>query len=157
MSDSYYMYTSVEIANQFVERNPQGLSLMQLLKLSYIAHGFHLGLFKMPLANEYVQAWRYGPVFPSIYDSFKYQDVYKIVKPIKFKKNWQFSTSGIEIIKFVQDNYANMEGWQLSALTHAKDTPWFKAWQEVKTQGYIKGYIIRNEDIQKYYERFIEK
>ena len=46
--------------------------MLQLLKLSYIAHGFKLALFDYPLADEAVQAWKYGPVFSTIYGEFKH-------------------------------------------------------------------------------------
>ena len=68
----------VAIANHFIELNPDGLTLMQLLKLSYIAHGFKLGLDLGPLSRELAQAWKYGPVFPSIYHKFKYNPPEKI-------------------------------------------------------------------------------
>ena len=45
--------------------------MLQLLKLSYIAHGFKLAIFGYPLADEAVQAWKYGPVFSKIYEGFK--------------------------------------------------------------------------------------
>ena len=68
----------VAIANYFIglyeldkKNSGEGLDLMQLLKLSYLAHGFKLGITGHPLSNENLEAWRYGPVFPSIYQAFK--------------------------------------------------------------------------------------
>ena len=105
-----------------------------------------------------MEAWKYGPVFPSIYNTFKYQDVYKVTKPmVPTISTQEFNQFESEIINYVQNNYAHLEGWKLSALTHANDTPWFKAWQEVKKQGYIKGYSISNKDIKNYYKQFIKE
>ena len=35
----------VAIANEFILKKPSDLTLMKLLKLSYIAHGFKLGMY----------------------------------------------------------------------------------------------------------------
>ena len=64
-------HNPIAIANHFIDLSPNGLTLMQLLKLSYISHGFTLALLDKPLADEYAEAWRFGPVFPSIYHEFK--------------------------------------------------------------------------------------
>jgi len=67
-------YPALAIANEFIkvarERNKQ-LTPMELLKLVYFAHGWYLALSGVPLINEPVQAWRFGPVIPSIYHAFK--------------------------------------------------------------------------------------
>lgn len=47
------------------------VSPMKLQKLLYYAHGWHLAVTDRPLLNEFVEAWRWGPVIPSIYHEFK--------------------------------------------------------------------------------------
>ncbi|MCY4000360.1 MAG: DUF4065 domain-containing protein, partial [Bacteroidetes bacterium] len=49
----------------------RNLTPMQLIKLSYIAHGWTLGISGEPLFNDTVEAWRYGPVVPDIYHTYK--------------------------------------------------------------------------------------
>ena len=69
-----YMKTALEIANYFIEKSlDSGVDLtpMKLNKLVYIAHGWYLGLSDRPLIGEAAQAWKYGPVIPSIYHRFK--------------------------------------------------------------------------------------
>ena len=151
----------VAIANYFIGLNPDGLTLMQLLKLSYIAHGFTLAFLDKPLADEYAEAWKFGPVFPSIYHEFKYE------KPglIKNKAKWadmqsntlkevtsDFSDNEKTIMKITYQKYGSLDGWQLSAITHAKDTPWANAWKEGK---YIRGFSISNEKIKEHYKSLI--
>lgn len=43
---------------------------MKLHRLLYYAHGWHLGFRGKPLLDETLEAWRYGPVAPSIYREF---------------------------------------------------------------------------------------
>ena len=49
----------------------RSLTPMQLIKLSYIAHGWTLAILDNPLFKDIVEAWRYGPVVPDIYHRYK--------------------------------------------------------------------------------------
>lgn len=160
------MHDPVAIANRFIGLNSseKGFTLMQLLKLSYIAHGFKLGLLEEPLSNEFVQAWKFGPVFPSIYDKFKYQisDIL-ITEPAKgLNSNGLFeSVCSIftkqeeQIIDSVYEIYGKIDGWKLSALTHQEGTPWHKAWYDGGGADGFKWVTIKNEEIKKHFKECI--
>lgn len=164
MSSQTQGHDPVAIANYFIGLSRgKGLTLMQLLKLSYISHGFTLAFLKKPLANEYAEAWKFGPVFPSIYHEFKYEKP----GPIKNKAKWadmqdnvlkevssNFSNSEKTIMKLTYKKYGSLDGWQLSAITHAEDTPWATAWKEGQ---YIRGFSISNKKIKEYYQSLISK
>ncbi|QLH42366.1 MAG: DUF4065 domain-containing protein [Coxiellaceae bacterium] len=45
---------------------------MKLAKLIYVAHGWSLALNDVPLIDEAVQAWKFGPVIESVYHEFKH-------------------------------------------------------------------------------------
>ncbi len=155
-------YNPVTIANYFIGlRSDQGLTLMQLLKLSYIAHGVTLAVLSRPnkdwlLANEYVEAWKYGPVFPSIYHEFKAQPGFIRKKAQRFNpqistvEDWtaDFSDNEKKIISGVYNKYGHLEGWELSVITHKKGTPWSEAWEEGKRS---REFSINNDLIKKYY------
>ncbi|HHW4679552.1 MAG TPA: Panacea domain-containing protein [Xylella sp.] len=67
-------YSPATIANYFLCRASQqgrALTPIQIIKLVYIAHGWHLGFRKEPLINEPVEAWRHGPVIRSLYGKVK--------------------------------------------------------------------------------------
>ena len=66
------MHDSNKIANEFLrlaKESGQSLTPMQLLKLVFIAHGWMLGLYGEPLISDDVQAWKYGPVIPDLYQT----------------------------------------------------------------------------------------
>lgn len=68
------MLNSEAVANYFIQKSFDtgiGLTPMKLLKLVYIAHGWHRGYFSENLINDAVQAWRYGPVIPDLYRKVK--------------------------------------------------------------------------------------
>ena len=161
-------HNPVAIANYFInldkEQGGQGLTLMQLIKLSYIAHGFNLGAIGEPLSNEPVEAWQYGPVFPSIFKEFKSSDdvpegpespQVKFTKPIKkYSSNNNFSDEETELMDLVYDVYGGFDGWTLSMLTHKKGSPWQEVWFKGGGQKRI-GAQIPNEVIQKYFKETI--
>ena len=44
---------------------------MHVLKLAYLSHGWMLGVFGRGLIAEPAEAWRYGPVVPTVYRTYK--------------------------------------------------------------------------------------
>jgi uncharacterized phage-associated protein len=68
-------HSAKAVANYFIEtakREWEQLSAMKIQKLVYFAHGWYLALYNEPLLDEKIEAWRYGPVVPSLYHEFKF-------------------------------------------------------------------------------------
>ena len=128
------MEHSLAVANYFIRKaNEEGTELtpMKLLKLVYIAHGWHLGIKGNELIDEGVEAWQYGPVVPSVYHEFKkYRDRQVTTPGYIFTEHAKFITPTVEnqetvlFLKKVWDYYKGYNGLQLSSLTHQPDTPW---------------------------------
>ena len=158
-------------ANFFLEKaQKEGipLTLMKLLKLVYIAHGWSLAILnKGILANEKVEAWPYGPVIGSLYHEFKHFRH----KPIS---DWSQSTIDadrdfevaalflekidvedketlLNIFQAVWNSYKDYSAWGLKEKTHEKGTPWEQTYRED-----TKGLIIQDELIQDYYKNFLK-
>src|SRR6267143_2519586 len=134
-------YSAKSVANYFLElasSKGQGLSPMKLQKLVYFAHGWHLALFHKPLIDERVQAWRYGPVIPSVYHEFKRFGAQSITgTATDLDKNGLYLPLIPEedkqtraFLNRIWDVYAKFSGVQLSNMTHAPGSPWAIAWDE---------------------------
>ena len=124
---------------------------MHVLKLVYISHGWMLGLYGRSLINEPAEAWRYGPVVPSLYHRYKSFGRDPITaEPVD--RSDAFDDEQRDVIKQVHEVYGDFTALQLSALTHKPDTPWDIAYRE-----YGVGVIIRNELIRDYYKRLAEQ
>ena len=157
------MHHPVAIANEFIELNKSHpMSLMQILKLSYIAHGFSLGLDEGVLSNEFAQAWKFGPVFPSIYNAFKHTGGKNISEKEKFFPEYDsynltdtsnFNEIDRGIMSVVHRIYSHLDGWGLSDLTHKKGTPWDKSWngEHGGAKGF-RGVTIPNEEIREHFK-----
>lgn len=58
-------------AQWLAHRSGWSLSNLELQKLIYIAHMFHLGRTGEPLVTGQFEAWDYGPVHPALYHRVK--------------------------------------------------------------------------------------
>ena len=72
------MDDSIALANFFIDKSTSekcDITLLKLVKLVYIAHGYLLALLNRSFLNsryDKVEAWRLGPVIPTVYHTFKY-------------------------------------------------------------------------------------
>jgi len=120
------MYDARQIANWFVQKfkdEGQLLTIMKLLKLVYLAHGWYLGATGKSLIKNRVEAWQYGPVIPDVYYAFRNQGVVLNGECKFFDANIDDEYARV-ILGFVCDNYGAMSAEELSDLTHEKNAPW---------------------------------
>lgn len=126
------------IANRILDiRQEAGepLSIMQLIKLVYIADGWALALLGKPLVNEDPEAWRYGPVFRSVYNAFSGLGSRPIegrayVRGTQIPLSEELSDDEEKIVRMVVNSYGKLSAFTLSNLTHQAGTPWSKAYEE---------------------------
>ena len=124
---------------------------MHVLKLVYISHGWTLGLYGRSLINEPAEAWRYGPVVPSVYHRYKsFRGDPITTEPVD--RSDAFDDEQRDVIQQVHEVYGDFTALQLSALTHKPGTPWDVTYRE-----YGAGVIIPNELIRDYYKRLAEQ
>ena len=170
-------YSPGAIANHFLElsgRDQNPLTPMQLLKLVYISHGWHLATTGEPLFDECVEAWKYGPVIPSLFHEFKRFGGSAITElafvpvskssvegypELSFDSEAPFINKKDEktkqLLEWVWRSYGKKDGWELSRLTHLPDTPWSQAVEAMRRSApagvWTPAYTIDNESIRKHY------
>lgn len=146
------------------------ITLMKLLKLAYIAHGWALAMIdKGILDGENVEAWQFGPVIPSLYHEFKHFGNTPI-------EGWSQTTAEqtdngfelktlflereevvdkeklLEIYEAVWESYKEYSAWGLSQITHEANTPWKQYYQEGK-----RFLPIPDESTKEYYKNYLKK
>ena len=127
------------------------MSITRLLKLAYMAHGWTLAIIEKPLVNDYVQAWRYGPVIPSIYYAFRPYGIDKL-NPIQLVEESAIESDVNKLLVSVYELYRNLNANQLSALTHIKGGPWRATYVPNK-----KNIIIPNNLISDHFKDKLER
>ncbi len=149
-------YRAETIANRFLNiasLSNKSISPMKMQKLIYLAHAYCLVYQKKPLVNELFEAWKFGPVLPSIYHAFKRHVSQKIDRQIP-KFDAQIDDPKIlKILEFIWDNYADFPAEKLSNWTHERGGPWDRI---VNASGtHYRNQTIPNEYIQEYFEKML--
>lgn len=142
---------ALSIANYFVELakgDGKEIQPLKLMKLSYIAHGYILAILDKSALDprfDKVEAWKFGPVIPSVYHSFKFYGNKNIEEPTFIFKGENFENdspeieiprlngeSEKEICEFVWRNYEKYSGSDLVTMLHRDGTPWSIVYKEGK-------------------------
>lgn len=153
--------SSIAVANEFIRLGMQDgkyFTPMQLLKLTYIAHGWHLGFFEKPLTDDDVEAWKYGPVIPNLYKAIKHHRGNSIHTqiPLLDGEYTTLSKDNQDIIRFTYQRYGHLDGIALSSLTHQVGTPWYQFFNDITWGRKIPDSIIANHYTQKLKELKVE-
>ncbi len=151
---------SLEIANYFIRRAwdvGDEITPMKLLKLIYIAQGWHLALTYEPLIGEPFLACKFGPIAKKAFDRFSRFGRL----PINTMAGYR-TTEGLHkyydledpetrvFLERIWEVYGPYDGLQLSALTHEPGSPWDVIWNN-RENGTYPEIPIPNDMIQQYY------
>lgn len=129
------------------------LTPLQLIKLVYIAHGYMLGRYGRPLLEgELVEAWKYGPVVPSVYQAVKAYKSSPVEKVPGASKDFPFTDKEKEVMNAVTEVYGKFNGIVLSSATHQPGTPWYQTWNK-----YGQNTPISNDLIESFYSDLLHK
>ncbi len=124
------------VADYIIFNSSEPLTPLHLNKFVFFSHGWKLGLHSYPLVNEPIEAWKYGPVVPSVYHTFKKYQSEVITKDNHFDlednqlENLKnaidsiFSTEEKNVMSDVMENYAEYTGEELIKITHKPNSPW---------------------------------
>jgi len=160
-------YSASQIANFFLlkaKSEKRSITMLKLVKLCYIAHGWYLALRDDDLIDENIEAWQYGPVVPSIYHEFKHfgrNPINALATEARFDGNdLQFETPEIprqdqftrNVLEKVWNVYKGMQPGALIDKTHLKNTPWSKYFKEGHQNTEIPSNAIRD-----HYKIILEK
>ena len=128
-------------ANYFIDlskRDNIPLTQLGLMKRVYIAYGFALAILNRSIIDkrfDSVEAWRYGPVIPCVYHSFKHygnEPIKKKTEILRWDGENKFKTSipKVEdkdirkVIEFVWERYKGFSDSKMVSMTHKEGTPW---------------------------------
>jgi uncharacterized phage-associated protein len=147
-------YSAQSIANAFIElaRSKQKLlTNMQVQKLVYFAHGWHLAITGNPLIRDAVKAWNFGPVIPPLYNALKKYGNGTMDEIIPGHPPPDREGFASELIGRIMEIYGHLSGPKLSAITHLDGSPWDITYKKEKFS------IIDNDLIKNYFKGLIKK
>ncbi|HJJ36025.1 MAG TPA: DUF4065 domain-containing protein [Methanocorpusculum sp.] len=123
------MLSALDIANFFVDisiRDTENndITNLKLNKLVYYAQAWSFAKFGKPLFNEKIEAWKNGPVVPSVYRTFKKYGGDIIRETSDMYSPDKFTAREIDLLLDIDGNYGKYSASELVRQTHDKGTPW---------------------------------
>ena len=176
------MSQAIAIANHLLERDVEArrqgrqlpiMSPMKALKLAFYAHGWYYGLNGRRLVtDEQVEAWTWGPVFPSLYHAAKQfgngainhpldeVDFGRVITPRPTLAT-EFADRDPQAVAAwlgrMFEQYGSYDAIGLSNATHIEGTPWDIIYNGVYGGRPPKGTDIPPDLIQTYFHRWAEE
>jgi uncharacterized phage-associated protein len=156
-------YSSLIVANTILRRSFKeargDISPMKLQKLAFYLQGWMLAVFDKPATNENFEAWKYGPVLPSLYQATRNFGAApvgsylvetfdgKVEARVVPVTNSEFH----QILDLVWENYVGHSAVTLSTMTHADGSPWHNAIGAIGSNN-----PISNDSIKSYFVGLIK-
>jgi uncharacterized phage-associated protein len=137
------VYDARSIASYLLGKAPApGLDALQVMKLTYIAHGFTLAVIDKPLLEDDIEAWKYGPVIRRVYSVLPMgqQPFTSLLKPVPAAEMDQRDKG---IVDTVFEKYGMLSGLHLSTLTHRPGSPWHQTWTTYGQNAVIPKALIK--------------
>ncbi len=118
------MATVFNVASYFlaVQDVEEGdITNLKLQKLCSYAQAVCLMLLDRPLFNEYIQAWKHGPVIPELYE--KYKSLGKTILPTDNALSEHYAKQPFDdeekfILEFTNAHYGAVAAWDLREMSH---------------------------------------
>ncbi len=132
------------------KRRERETTNLDVIKLTFLSHGWYLGAYGVPLITEAIVAWPYGPVIHSIYDHFKSFDENPIRVHVQ-DNSALMNARQRAMIDATLESYKDFDSWALSGITHQKGSPWFRTIEDLGI-----GYTVPDNLIKEYYGKMYE-
>lgn len=168
MTDSTKIFSADAIANYFLREHGLGnLTQLQIQKLVYVSHGWHLALTKQPLIRDRIEPWKFGPVIRSLRNEFAcfgpspitafatepgiVDGVLQDTRPTIESEQLDYAPKIQALLMQIDKVYGKMTGPQLSTLTHQKGTPWYQVYRDKYNGNPPNGTHIPDELIESHF------
>jgi len=154
-------YPASLIAYAFVKKGiDEGrfVTQMKLQKLVYFAQGYHLAKYNEALIKENFQAWKFGPVAPEIYQTFKLYgskfitNTNSLLPAETDQSGYRLNSEALDTINYTWEVLKDFSAMALSNWTHQSDTPWSKVYEPG-----VRATPISNDDIKNYFKGLLIK
>jgi uncharacterized phage-associated protein len=146
------VYDSRGVANYLILKSGGTLDALQVMKLTYISHGFNLGITGRPLLEDDVEAWKLGPVVRRIYGHLPGGSSPIVGSLSSYSDVADLEDGEKTVVDAILSAYGKLSGLRLSSLTHRPGSPWERTWNT-----YGKNAVIPQDLIRVHYEGIVEQ
>ena len=149
-------YDSRAVANRFVqlaEKKRTRITISQLFRFVYLAHGWNMGYYGSRLIAHSVRMEKIGPVVQEVYDAFRPQGIIPLRQAQQSYKpcSAEFTDEEEAIIAGVFSSYEKLPHESLKSLLMRSGTPW----NRYRDEDY--GTVIPTVAIREYYRKKVNQ
>lgn len=146
-------YTAPQIAKWFIKRANseeiedgvfEGITNLKLQKIIYFAQAASLGITGKPLFDDEIEAWKYGPVIPSVYHIYKENKNNPIPTPDDVP---EFDSDTERLLSDIWDIFGGASASHLVEETHKH-----KPWKDAYNGGNGEGSVISQDSLRLFYQ-----
>lgn len=115
------------LANEIIKRTLADggeITHLKVQKLVYYCEAWMLAIHGRSIIRQDVQAWQYGPVIDDLYYSLRHHKKAPITELIARASNVELDNDESDIVSRVYTQYGAKSAYNLSAMSHLKDSPW---------------------------------
>lgn len=145
------MLRAIDIANFFIDLSnsfeEELMTNLKVNKLVYLAQAWSLVRLNKPFFTESIQAWQYGPVIPSVYNTFKVCGANNIESICGEYNQNIFTPDELDLLIDVAMQYGQYTASALVNITHKPGSPWSNVYEEHKHN------IISTDSIKEYFSK----
>ena len=116
--------SALSAARTVCEMRGWRVSNLELQKILYLAHMFHLGRTGQPLISENFEAWDYGPVVPKLYHRAKGFGSGHVKNVFHWISDVPNELTAYDVLEEVTDATNDLSPGRLVALTHSDSGAW---------------------------------
>ena len=138
---------AISVAKHMGQKSSWSLTNLEMQKILYLAHMFHLGKHEKPLVIGHFEAWDYGPVHPDLYHVIKIFGI----DPVEniFRRNADLP-EGTEQQMTDMIMAQGLSATRLVGITHWQKGAWYKNYKPKQ-----RGNVISDKDILSEYQERI--
>lgn len=131
------MINAKQAASFFIEKSSQlnennDLTNLKLQKMLYFAQVEYLKEKGVPLFDDPIEAWQYGPVVPVVYDWLKFCGAYQISKFDVETSADGLDEATIDFLERIWKKYSRYSAFGLVDKTHEPGSVWSKTYDDGK-------------------------
>lgn len=154
----------LDVANFFIDiantAEDDCITNLRVNKLLYFAQAWSLVRLGKPLFEEDFQAWKFGPVVPSIYQEFKDYGKNNIDSVKGDYSIDSFTEDELDLLMDVLREYGQYSSPALVDITHGVGTPWAKVFKDrannVISKESMEDYFEKKEPLKSFYDNIAE-
>lgn len=149
------MKSSISLAKYVVRyANKKGVAIthLQLQKILYYINGYFLGVFGEPAFYDDIEAWKYGPVVPYVYDYYRSYGYLPLIQ--REDVQLDYGDKEMRLLEYVIDKKIKLPARELVGATYM-EKPWLLHENEIDikpiiTQDEIKDYFMHSREVQEW-------